>query len=142
MELEAERSGCNCCLEVSDRYHHGGDDYDEGDLHDQHGQCMFEGQTMVEEGKVREGKGGGLVVCYRGTWLPQVCVPNVPLYLIILFLHHKYKDTSDSNLLCHQHDNHHWKVGVSADVEIGEKIDQRASWNSSLGVRSFKMLCS
>ena len=40
---------------------------------------MFEGQTMVEEGKVREGKGGGLVVCYRGTWLPQVCVPNVPL---------------------------------------------------------------
>ena len=63
-------------------------------------------------------------------------------YLIILFLHHNYKDTSDSNLLCHQHDNHHWKVGVSADVEIGEKIDQRASWNSSLGVRSFKMLCS
>ena len=36
----------------------------------------------------------------------------------------------------------HWKVGVSADVEIGEKIDQRASWNSSLGVRSFKMYCS
>ena len=41
---------------------------------------MFEGQTMVEEGKVREGKGGGLVVCYRGTWLPQVCVPNIPLF--------------------------------------------------------------
>ena len=68
-------------------------------------------------------------------------IPMFP-FLNILFLHHKHKDTSDSNFLCHQHDIHPWKVGVSADVEIGEKIDQRASWNSSLGVRSFKMLCS
>ena len=35
---------------------------------------MFEGKTMVDEGEVRNGKGGGSVVCYRGAWLPQVTI--------------------------------------------------------------------
>ena len=35
---------------------------------------MFEGKTMVDEGEVRDGKGGGSVVCYRGAWLPQVTI--------------------------------------------------------------------
>ena len=32
---------------------------------------------MVDEGEVREGKGGGSVVCYRGAWLPKVIVITI-----------------------------------------------------------------
>ena len=69
---------------------------------------------MVEEGKVREGKGGGLVVCYRGTWLPQVCVPNIPLYLIILFLHQKYKESRTQQTLTF--------FAISMTITIGRSV--------------------
>ena len=38
----------------------------------------------------------------------------------------------------HQHvmSCHDEKVGVSDDVEVGGSMEQRASWNASLGVRS------
>ena len=38
---------------------------------------VFQGAAMVDEGEVRKGKTGGLVVCYRGAWLPQVIVDVV-----------------------------------------------------------------
>ena len=38
---------------------------------------------MVEEGALREGKNGGLVVCYRGAWLPQVIVILIADIIVI-----------------------------------------------------------
>ena len=41
------------------------------------GIIFYQGKTMVDEGEVREGKGGGSVVCYRGAWLPKVIVITI-----------------------------------------------------------------
>ena len=41
--------------------------------------------------------------------------------------HHRRRHELDDQHL-------HEKVGVSDDVEVGDTVDQRASWNTSLGV--------
>ena len=46
---------------------------------------ILEGATMVDEGEVREGKSGGLVVCYRGAWLPQVII-TVSVNIIVIVI--------------------------------------------------------
>ena len=45
------------------------------------------------------------------------------------------KTSSSEDAISNRDDDPDEQVGVSNDVEVGGSVDQRASWNASLGVR-------